>query len=257
MEGLPANWGRGKRFQFQGLGGLKVWIDRQQEIKANKAAKVGRPKTERDWSGEKLNNFDSPFECSRAYMEKLRKKGWQQIGSGAYSSVYSHPKGDCRKVLKVNRSLDPWLEWVMWAKENGWEQFAPKVHSYRLYRQGQGKCKKSFYVAIVERLDHNSNEDPDNPHFMTGDLFYALARNGGPYAKLYADLIAPGLSDFCIAFHDRFKGYGKDYWGQNNMISMDKKRFILNDPIHHKGTRDREACNDNVPLRYKEVRQAA
>jgi len=84
----------------------------------------------------------SAFSESNEYMRRLRRRGFEEIGGGAYSTVFTRPGWD--KVLKVCRHARDY--WPAYAK---WCQQTKSPHAIRVYSI---KHHKGFYVAIMEKV---------------------------------------------------------------------------------------------------------
>ncbi|MFG1227172.1 hypothetical protein [Xanthobacter wiegelii] len=85
----------------------------------------------------------SAFSESNEYMRRLRRRGFEDIGGGAYSTVFTRPGWD--KVLKVCRHAQDY--WPAYAK---WCQQTKSPHAIRVYSI---KHHKGFYVAIMEKVN--------------------------------------------------------------------------------------------------------
>lgn len=83
----------------------------------------------------------SAFSEPDEYMRRLRKHGFEQIGRGAYSTVFTRPGWD--KVLKVCRNKDYWPAYAKWCQQT------KSPHAIRVYSI---KHHKDFYVAIMEKV---------------------------------------------------------------------------------------------------------
>jgi hypothetical protein len=226
-------WGRGKRFRF--LEPQPIVKKQEEKIRANWPIHPyirGTPQYFRDDEYHKYHK--GPFECGNAYGAYLTQKGYDHLGSGSFSTVYGKEGKD--RVIKVSRRLDPWWEFVRWAYDNGHQQFAPKVYSYK-YHPGIGE-KNEFYVAVVDRLTSHV-KTKDDGHAMTKYFFnYMLdvkpeAQNDNIIAV--GELLAPGIQRFCEEFANKFKRKRQEYildcYGHNMMLSVDGKRWVVNDPL--------------------------
>lgn len=83
----------------------------------------------------------SAFSESDEYMRRLRKRGFKEIGRGAYSTVFSRPGWD--KVLKVCRHVDYWPAYAKWCQQT------KSPHAIRVYSI---RHHDDFYVAIMEKV---------------------------------------------------------------------------------------------------------
>ena len=57
--------------------------------------------------------YKSPFEGAYAFIHFLQKRGYKNLGSGAFSTVLGKEGSD--RVLKVTRSNDNWIDYIQWA----------------------------------------------------------------------------------------------------------------------------------------------
>lgn len=159
------------------------------------------------------------------------RRGYDILGKGAYSTVLA--KRDSNRVIKVNRVLDDWLDYVVWAARNGYAgNAAPKIYSYRRIKGS----RHDFYVAVVERFESTASEMYDaKPRLV--NLSYKV----GGYIKGYVSevelstLECPSemvrfARDFSEAFHDA----GFDIHSGNWMV-RDDGTLVLTDPIAHRG----------------------
>jgi hypothetical protein len=177
--------------------------------------------------------YASPFQSGAAYGAWLKHKGYKHIGSGCYSSVYAYAELST-KVIKVSRRMDPWFEFVYWAYENGHQDFAPIVHSYK-YHPGKGEKGEAFYVAVVDRLEAGDGDRKRHylSRYIFNMLYYHKSSDLHPDLLAACELLCPGLikftEDFCKKF--RTERYSTDCGGNNILVTMDGKKWILNDPL--------------------------
>lgn len=184
---------------------------------------------------EPFNNIGSRFRDGNSFANVLIKRGYEQIGSGAFSQVLAKPGSN--RVIKVCRNPDGWGRYVKWAAEMGWAgKFAPKVYSYKYFPSGKFSGKRtvghSFYVATMERLDKTLNK-LDKEHklkYVHNFMQYGDGKN--PTIKMFLNMIVPGLDVFTHQFYDRFKGEWMDLHGGNFMTRTGTNdNFVLIDPI--------------------------
>lgn len=176
-------------------------------------------------------------EDGSAYIAALLKRGFREIGSGAYSTVLAKPGSD-RVVKVLRRDLDAWGEYVHWATTAGFAgSFAPKVYSFKLY--------SGFYVAIMERLGRCIDCHAD-------EGIKTLFNLGSRYPwdvdqSKEAKSLNPQFHHFMIEFRKRFEGYNLDLHGGNWMTTENNSgdtRLVLVDPIASQ-------ANSTTPIRWR------
>src|SRR5688572_8016831 len=145
---LLAGWGRGRRF-FEKYRAVK--IKRNQEIKfkaINGLQEIFAQNVLEQFIPKKEGG--SAFSGAHAYGARLLKRGYERLGAGCFSTVYAKPGSD--RVLKVTSVPDNWIDYIMWASENGWAgKYAPRVYSYKRYPVPTDR--EFFSVAVVERME--------------------------------------------------------------------------------------------------------
>lgn len=146
------------------------------------------------------------------FVDALLRRGYDILGKGAYSTVLA--RRDCNRVIKVNRVLDDWLDYVVWAARNGYAgKSAPKIYSYRRLKGSS----HDFYVAVVERFESTASELYDaKPRLV--NLSYKL----GGYIKGYVSEVElstlecpPEMVRFARDFGEAFHGAGFDIHSGN------------------------------------------
>lgn len=226
------NWGRGKRHQ------PVMKKDRVKEIVKKHRPKhkpVGALENNRvrrlvfnipcvgegyyPWENK---DASKPLHSGWNYGAWLQKRGFKRLGSGAYSTVYGHPKSD--RVIKVTSgSQDNWIDYIQWAAKSGYSgNFAPKVYSWKHYDKG-------FSVAVVERMEKTLTElEYKEDAKLIESLLYPSIR-GNVMARLFLDELSPGLGKFIDDFSSTFKG-ATDLYGKNMMLRRDGS-FAITDPV--------------------------
>lgn len=216
-----------KRFTVKDEGVVKTYRTNTKKPKG----KIGKL-VDNNWLdfGQKKFEFrkfganKSTFEDSLGFIAALEKRGFEKLGSGAFSTVLAKKGYD--RVIKVIRRPDGWIDYVHWASKLGEEgKFAPKVYSYKKIK---GK-KKDFSVAIMERLEYTFAKAPaDHALSIIPQLMQYSSRN--PMAASFMDILAPGLGKFMIAMKKEFEEGGFDMHSGNVMVRKDGS-FVLSDPI--------------------------
>jgi len=158
------------------------------------------------------------FKSAYGFMDALTKRGYKVLGSGAYSTVYA--KGDSDRVIKVQRGNDNWIDYCKWAAEKGFSGgFAPKVYSFKRFN--------GFAVAVMERMDRNTNNEKDELCLV--ERLLGPARRGNIMAKLFLEELAPQSSVFFDKLFATFDGH-LDLYGKNIMIRKDGT-LCVTDPV--------------------------
>jgi len=212
----PEDWGRGKRFKKIKVSPLSGEAKRINEINARFGLGIFLNKDQ----GLKDAN---PFKCPYAFIARLRKRGYHQLGAGCFSTVL-YKSGD--RVIKVNRSPDAWLDYVLWASKKGYAGgLAPKVFSY--------KKIGNFYVAVMEKIDYCAHkvESTQDAWMYPQLLTYAAMWKNNKAADLL-DICIPGAKRFTYDLRDEFTGHRLDLHNENIMFRADGSMVIV-DPVSH------------------------
>lgn len=217
-----AAWGRGRRH-------IRV-VGLPKPIKAIGLASAANLWQELDCPSFSNDNVPAkkPIETKRkqnvrdfyVFKEKLRKRGFQYLGSGAFSTVMGKPGSD--RVIKLNHGSDDWIDYVYWAAKAGYAgNFAPKVFSY--------KKMDGWRVMVMERLDSTINHLDSKHDMKLVSVLADYAMSNNVMAAVFMDELAPGLTPF---LRDMKKAFPRahDYHGGNWMVQGDK-RVVLCDPV--------------------------
>lgn len=172
---------------------------------------------------EKFGVKKSPFDDGYGFIEALKKRGFVELGSGAFSTVLGKPGKD--RVIKVTRRPDGWIDYIAWGAKTG-SPYVPKVFSYKKI---SGK-KKDFEVAIVERLEYTFCHAPsDHALKILPDLLYRSDDN--PMAARFVEVLAPGLTNFMKGVYEHFgDSHSLDLHNGNYMVRKDGS-FVVTDPV--------------------------
>ncbi len=166
------------------------------------------------------------FDNSAGFIEALKRRGFEVLGSGAFSTVLAKPGQD--RVLKVIRRPDGWINYVKWAAENGEAGgFAPKVFSYKKIKGRNG----DFAVATMERLSYTLEKVPEEADLkILPDLLGRVDRN--PFAHRMVSMIAPGLGDFAVKMGKEWKIPLMNFdFHDGNMMVRENGQFVIVDPV--------------------------
>jgi hypothetical protein len=204
---------------------------------------VDVPKPSKKETPEDKSVFANP----RNFGEKLKNKGFEQLGHGAYSEVYGKPGSD--KVIKILRrpDEDAWVDYMRWSAAKGYAgTFAPKVTSYKYFTAPWRATKKqNFAVAVMERLEPLKDQDQK---FMCRTVEHVACHNGGFAGKL-VDTFAPGMLQFIEDLNKEFPKSLLDMHGGNFMLRKNGE-FVSTDPVARKLKREtiRLKAGDLKPL---------
>lgn len=212
--------------------GLKAWA-REMGVGDFVVSKVEKPKpVEKPKQLPPPNTSKSTtWRDGEHFIARLYKRGYVQLGAGAFSTVVSKPGSD--RVIKVSRKPDQWLDFVVWATKAGHAGgFAPKVYSFRRIEGKYGE----FYVAVVERLEgtvaafESQNRKAYMAHHQIACFIYGgwTAEKAGDAAK--ADRNFPGALRFAVEFKSHFVSAPLDLHGGNFMVRKDGT-LVLTDPL--------------------------
>lgn len=116
--------------------------------------------------------------------EIRRKYGFRELGSGAYSIVYAHPKSRS-KVIKLTLSgtdgYHRYVEWIERAK-----RFFPKSYQQHLPRIFETKkLRKGGRITVLERLSPNKDQCQGNDHY---DSVYDMIKEACRQYRLRFDM---------------------------------------------------------------------
>lgn len=194
-----------------------------------KAAKA-TPEWEKAWRKLRRWNRDfegsKPFDDGLAFVHHLGKKGFKNIGEGAFSIVMAKENSD--KVIKISKVADQpdgWLDYVKWAAEKGYAgTFAPKVYSFKRVKGRQ----LDFNIASMERLNYKC--DYSKGAILLPRLFDYHIHYGNDVAAKMADFVMPGVSAFMTDLRASFPEARWDLHG-GNFIPRNDNFMVLTDPI--------------------------
>lgn len=166
------------------------------------------------------------FKDAFSFVDALRGKGFEPLGSGYFSSVLGHPASD--KVVKIiyTPERDGWLDYVKWAADKGYAgKFAPKVFSYKLIK---GR-KEDFGVAVMERLKATVADTPPTDDAKAIAHLFIPAMNSNPLATKLLDSVNPGLAQFGKDLKVQFPKSLDTHLG--NMMVRKDGTFVVSDPV--------------------------
>lgn len=166
------------------------------------------------------------FDNAEGFIKALERRGFKRLGSGVFSTVLA--KDGQKRVIKVVRRPDGWINYVHWAAQIGEAgHFAPKVFSYKKIK---GRVT-DFSVAVMERLEYTLSDAPEEHALkILPDLLYRAEKND--MAQSFADVLAPGLMDFMKKMGEQWKIpiQNFDLHGGNLMVRANGG-FVVVDPV--------------------------
>jgi hypothetical protein len=167
-----------------------------------------------------------PFDNADGFIIALKKRGFVQLGSGAFATVLGKEGSD--RVIKVIRRPDGWINYIAWAARNGEAgKFAPRVFSYKKIK---GR-NKDFSVAVMERLSYTLENTPEEHALkVLPNLLWRVDTN--PMAAKFADILAPGLAGYLakMSVHWKIPVQNFDLHDGNLMVRPDGS-FVIVDPV--------------------------
>lgn len=167
-----------------------------------------------------------PFDNAEGFIIALKKRGFIELGSGAFATVLGKEGSD--RVIKVIRRPDGWINYVHWAAEVGEAgKFAPRVFSYKKIK---GR-KKDFSVAVMERLSYTLEHTPEEHALkILPQMLWRADTN--PMAAKFTEMLAPGLVGFLgkMAKHWEIPVQNFDLHDGNLMVRPDGT-FVVVDPV--------------------------
>lgn len=181
---------------------------------------------------EEEQKEESAFSSARAFEKALLKRGFERLGSGAYSVVLAKPGYD--RVLKVTRTQDNWIDYVKWASASGYAgNFAPKVFSWKRFNVSENEEEswksRSWSVSVVERMKETlDSKSAIAQDFKVFESLHYLVGSGNVMAQLYCEDLLPGSSKFFADLHKNF--YASDIYSKNLMVREDGS-FCVTDPV--------------------------
>lgn len=191
------------------------------------------------------------FDNAEGFIKALERRGFKRLGSGVFSTVLA--KDGHKRVIKVVRRPDGWINYVHWAAQIGEAgHFAPKVFSYKKIK---GRLN-NFSVAVMERLEYTLSDAPEEHALkILPDLLYRAEKND--MAQSFADVLAPGLVEFLKKMGEKWKipFANFDLHGGNLMVRANGG-FVVVDPVSRPGdevVRLREADFGPLPLLISDV----
>ncbi|WP_316172957.1 hypothetical protein [Bradyrhizobium sp. SZCCHNRI2049] len=156
------------------------------------------------------------------YEDILYRRGYLYLGAGCFSAVWGKPGR--ATVIKLNRRPDDWLDYAIWAQEQGYAgKQSPRLYGYRTFADGT-------YIAVVERLDKTFGQlDSSNTRKY---LYTPVRRAIGGYADegelKQAEAASPGIADFGLALRGAFRCL--DMHDDNIMLRADGS-ICVTDPV--------------------------
>lgn len=166
-----------------------------------------------------------PFDNAEGFIEALEKRGFKKIGRGAFATVLA--KEGQKRVIKVIRRPDGWINYIHWAAQAGEAgHFAPKVFSYKKIK---GR-KKDFAVAVVERLKYTLEDAPaEHALKIIPSLIWHV---NNPMARQFLEVLAPGLMGYLAKMAAQWKIPVSHFdLHDGNLMLRSNGSFVIVDPV--------------------------
>lgn len=184
------------------------------------------------------------FDDASSFIHALRKRGFQNLGSGAFGTVLGKPGKD--RVIKVGRQAGHdggWFNYVSWANDNGFGgTFAPKIYSHKLIKGKNG----SFTITSMERMKKGGYDlDHKEDNWMVLHLF----RSSILYKNEMADQLLKSVRPELQMFGEKLKAKFHNHFdiGGNNVMFRQDNSICFTDPIGGGG----------MTSEYKRIKNAA
>jgi hypothetical protein len=108
-----------------------------------------------------------------AYYDRLPQQGFEELGSGDYSTVYQHPQESSLVVKVAEVDEGKALEWLEWCRLNP-SPYVPKVHeiipiSFPCAFQHITRTQLPCYLATMEKLEPVTKDEVE-AFFMKNGL---------------------------------------------------------------------------------------
>lgn len=191
--------------------------------------------------------YKSAFDNAEAFEQKLKKKGFKKLGGGCFSSVWGKDGKD--RVIKVTGRPDGWMNYILWAAQNGYcGTLAPRVYSFKVYpgivypeaandnkdpkkeKKKKERKPESFSVAVVERLEKTLGDTKPNEDIALVPGLIQYAASGNKTAAETANKLVPGVTVFMDKMKSDLAQYRFDLHYGNFMLRKDGS-FVVTDPI--------------------------
>jgi hypothetical protein len=182
------------------------------------------------------------------YQARLRDMRIKRLGSGAYSSVYQHPKIK-RIVVKVGEEESGALAWLRFASRNQDNPYVPKIYGMRRYKD-KDTYFGNYFIVFIERLTEYYKlplkqkllilQKHLGPYVtkknMTYDIFINLAGDRDTYIDLFAQHKRLGVPSKYLLDVFRFllttRGeYGEYDIRDANIMLRGKSQIVFTDPL--------------------------
>jgi len=166
-----------------------------------------------------------PFDNAEGFIKGLEKRGFKIIGRGEFATVLA--KDGSKRVIKVIRRPDGWINYIHWAAQAGEAgHFAPKVFSYKKIK---GR-KKDFAVAVVKRLKYTLEDAPEEHALKIIPSLIWRAEN--PMARQFIETLAPGLMDYLAKMAAQWKIPIRNFdFHDGNLMLRSDGSFVIVDPV--------------------------
>jgi len=169
----------------------------------------------------KSDSYDAKYELQK----QLKKLGWKELGSGAFSHVWENPNKSY--VLKINSQPDiGYATYVKIIKKHKNKHF-PKISEMKVWKVGRHK----FYIYAIEKLYRVTGQSSRDLAYELGNIMEdpkrpleKLLKHQTKYLRNHPDLVKAAIiigkdGDGIIDMH-----------GENIMQRKDGT-IIITDPL--------------------------
>jgi len=154
-----------------------------------------------------------------SFLKALQKRGFKELGEGAFCLVYGHPDKDFVYKFTGDDVDVAWLEYAKLCRTTHKDNpFAPKIHWVRETEWG--------FIAKIEKLDKTICQLHAND--KNRRLYHRVRRFKNSAATQHE--LADEFPDLAHLMEDiHALGYHVDLHDENVMIKDD--RFVITDPV--------------------------
>jgi len=190
-------------------------------------------------NGQHLDNYPprgDNFRINADVWNFFHKRGWKEIGSGFYSSVYSHQDKDF--VVKINQRYDRAFAHFILLTHKFPNPHFPVISNVKLLKRDDGT---KFYVYFMEKLNRVS--DPSYTRYEDKIRWLMMFLKGRDQPKLSIEQLMNTEYAGCInylksvphlweAFEVIAKyGKGSPDLGIRNVMQRDDGTIVFVDPL--------------------------
>lgn len=188
------------------------------------------------------------------YVAHLRKKGFVQIGSGFYSTVFAKP--GAKTVTKLGPLDDAWPVYAAWAVKNGYAgNLAPGIKKFEVIRVTDGV---DFYVAVMERLEKTVARAVIGSRAVSE--YYATTKTTRSFQRLFRRKVPEKFAQFVTDIRRLRRKHRLDF-DLHDLNFMVRKNgdLVVTDPVTDGSKRSRRWARRSLAqtLSHKRARKGA